>query len=98
LQRRATGWAAFAFAVRADVGGVWHQLPAVRAWLEFFFERQTAVWAFCINCSYLMSTFRAGQRPRFSAGQAHRRTSGHRLMAVGAKFLTAVITDIGSME
>jgi hypothetical protein len=38
LQRRAAGGAAFAFAMRADVGGVGHQLAAVRAWLEFFFE------------------------------------------------------------
>jgi hypothetical protein len=95
LQRRAAGGAALAFAVWTDVGRVGHLLTAVRTRLEFFFEGEAAVWTFCIDRADLVSAFGAGQRPRLAAVEAGRGAGGHRLMTLRAKFLAAVITDIG---
>jgi hypothetical protein len=94
LQGRAAGRAALAFAMRTNVGGVRHGPAAVRAGFEFFFERQAAVWTFCIDGADLVSTFRTSQRPRLAAVEAGRGTGRHRLVTVRTKFLAAVITHI----
>ena len=95
LQGRAAGRAPLTFALGADVGGVRHRLPAVRAGFKFFFERQAAMWTFCIVAAELMSTFRASKRPGLATLQASGGAGWDRLVTLGAKFLAAVIADLG---